>query len=595
MRAFYDTSIKGKLNIVIIFTSGIILLLASVAFAINDIFTFRRNMTTDLFTLADLVGINSTAGLLFKNSRTTQKNIAALKANPHIILTHVFSKEGKHFASYFREGVDDDWPSLLPASSTLSDYYFLNQEDKTNKPIEDSYRFHDDYIEIFKKIIYKGRFVGTVYIQSDLDALKARLFWAGGIVVSVFLVSLFLAFLLASKFQHLITAPIYSLLHTMKMVSEKKNYSVRGKKQNDDELGRLIDGFNDMLVQIETRDKDLAQANKDLSQTLEHLKATQEELIQSEKMAALGHLVAGIAHEINTPLGAIRSSVDSISTFLTQNLEKLPAFFQLLPKARQPDFLALLHNITQQNPTFTTKEKRKYRRALIRQLEKHDIEDAQTVADTLVDMGIYQDIEAFLVLLKDPESQTILNTAYQLATIQKSAQTITTASNRAAKTVFALKSFAHYDQTGEKVKVNITEGIDTVLTLYQNQLKQGVDAIRNYADLPLILCYPDDLNQVWTNLVHNALQAMDYKGTLTVDVAMQENYAVINITDSGIGIPDEIQPKIFEPFFTTKRAGEGSGLGLDIVRKIIEKHDGKITVDSIPGKTTFSVYLPIDG
>ncbi len=596
MRTFYDTSIKNKLNIVIIVTSGTILLLASVAFAINDIITFRRNMTTDLFTLADLVGINSRAGLLFNNSRTTQKNIAALKANPHIILTHIFSKNGKNFASYFREGVNDDWLHLLPASSTVSDYYVLNQNDTdSEQPIEDSYRFHDDYIEIFKKIIYKGRMVGTVYIQSDLDALKARLFWAGGIVVSVFLISLLLAFLLASKLQRLITAPIYSLLHTMKVVSEKKNYSIRGKKQNDDELGYLIDGFNDMLVQIETRDKDLAQANKDLSQALEHLKATLEELIQSEKMAALGHLVAGIAHEINTPLGAIRSSVDSITIFLTQNLEKLPAFFQLLPRARQPAFLALLHNITRQNTTLTTKEKRKYRRALIRQLEKHDIEDAETVADTLVDMGIYQDIEAFLPLLTDPESKTILDTAYQLSTIQKSAKTITTASNRAAKTVFALKSFAHYDQTGEKTKVNITEGIDTVLTLYQNQLKQGVDVIQNYAELPPIFCYPDDLSQVWTNLVHNALQAMDYKGTLTIDVAMPANYMVINITDSGIGIPDEIQPKIFEPFFTTKRAGEGSGLGLDIVKKIIEKHDGKITFTSEPGKTTFSVCLPING
>jgi len=285
-------------------------------------------------------------------------------------------------------------------------------------------------------------------------------------------------------------------------------------------------------------------------------------------MAALGHLVAGIAHEINTPLGAIRSSIDSIAIFLAQNLAQLPAFFQSLSSTRQQDFLALLRQVTTQaETTLTSKEKRKYRRALVRQLESHAIDDANTVADTLVDMGI---------------------------ATQKSTQTIITASERAAKTVFALKSFARFDKTGEKVQVNLTDGIETVLTLYQNQLKLGVEVIQNYAQLPPILCYPDDLNQVWTNLIHNALQAMDYKGTLTIDVSEQDNHAVISVTDSGVGIPDDIKPKIFEPFFTTKPAGEGSGLGLDIVMKIIDKHEGKITFTSTQGKTTFSVYLPVN-
>jgi signal transduction histidine kinase len=595
MLTFRDLPIKKKLNIVIIFTSGVVLLLATLAFVITDVINVRRHMITDLFTLADLVAINSTAGLLFNNSRTTKQNISALKANPNIILTHIFSKNGKTFASYFREGLDDNWTYLLPPSSTLHDYYFLNQKADLKQPIENTYRFHKNHVEIFQPIIYKGRMVGTVYIQSDLEALKTRLWWAGIIVISVLLISLLLAFLLASKLQQLITMPIYRLLSTMRVVSTEKNYSLRGTKQTNDELGDLIEGFNEMLGQIETRDKDLAQANQNLSQALEHLKATQEELVQSEKMAALGHLVAGIAHEINTPLGAIRASVDSMSTVLFQNLEKLPGFFQTLPAERQPDFLALLHRITQANTTLTSKEKRKVRRGLIRLLEEQEIEDAQTVADTLVDMGIYQDIEAFLPLFKDKDSDCslILNIAYQLATLQKSTQTITTASDRAAKTVFALKSFARFDKSGEKVEANIIEGIETVLTLYHNQLKHDVDVIRNYAELSLVACYPDDLNQIWTNLIHNALQAMEYKGTLTIDVSQQDHYVVVSISDDGTGIPDEIKPKIFEPFFTTKPAGEGSGLGLDIVKKIVDKHKGKITMDSQPGQTTFTVYLPI--
>jgi signal transduction histidine kinase len=131
------------------------------------------------------------------------------------------------------------------------------------------------------------------------------------------------------------------------------------------------------------------------------------------------------------------------------------------------------------------------------------------------------------------------------------------------------------------------------LTLYQNQLKQGVQVIRNYAKLPPVLCYPDELNQVWTNLIHNALQAMEYRGTLSIEVTAIDQQAKISLTDSGKGIPEEIQAKIFEPFFTTKPSGEGSGLGLDIVKKIIKKHDGQITVESQPGRTTFNVFLPI--
>lgn len=143
------------------------------------------------------------------------------------------------------------------------------------------------------------------------------------------------------------------------------------------------------------------------------------------------------------------------------------------------------------------------------------------------------------------------------------------------------------------VIANLIDGIETVLTLYDNQIKQGVEVIRNYRDLPPILCYPDELNQVWTNLIHNALHAMANRGTLTVEVTQEGQQAKISITDSGSGIPPEIQSKIFDPFFTTKPPGEGSGLGLDIVKKIIIKHSGQIAVESQPGRTTFSVLLPI--
>jgi C4-dicarboxylate-specific signal transduction histidine kinase len=339
----------------------------------------------------------------------------------------------------------------------------------------------------------------------------------------------------------------------------------------------------------------LCRKNEELAHTLQELQRTQQELVQSEKMAALGQLIAGVAHEINSPLGAIRSSVQNIADFWVENLDRLPEFFQQLSPQRQHDFFAILHKSSQEIDTLSSKEKRLLKKALQRQLEAEGIESADSLACTLLDIGICHEIEPFLSLLKDHESHAILQTAYLFATVQKSTKNIATATDRAAKIVFALKSYARYDQSGVKVLANIINGIETVLTLYQYQIKHGVEIVRKYdPDLPLVLCYPDELNQVWTNLLHNALQAMGNKGVLTIDVKHRDTEVSVSITDTGKGIPPEIMPRIFEPFFTTKPPGEGSGLGLDIVHKIIEKHQGKLQVESVPGKTTFMVSLPLE-
>jgi signal transduction histidine kinase len=163
---------------------------------------------------------------------------------------------------------------------------------------------------------------------------------------------------------------------------------------------------------------------------------------------------------------------------------------------------------------------------------------------------------------------------------------------RLSKLIFALKSYSRQKFSLEKVPAFIPDGIETVLILYQNLLKKGIKVTKTYARVPSLLCYPDELIQVWTNLIHNAIGAMDYQGNLNIDVSENKQYVVVAITDSGCGIPDEIRDKIFDPFFTTKPIGEGSGLGLDIVRQIIEKHQGKIELTSQPGCTTFKIWLP---
>jgi PAS domain S-box-containing protein len=338
----------------------------------------------------------------------------------------------------------------------------------------------------------------------------------------------------------------------------------------------------------------LRSTNEKLQMTLEHLQTTQNELVQSEKMAALGQLIAGVAHEIKTPLGAIRSSVGHISQFLNQNLSTLPQFFRQLSELQSEQVIALLtQNDNRASKPLSSREQRKIRRHLTKELEAHEIEDAITIADKLVDMGIYEHIDTFLPILS--ADRQIFSTLHQLTSLQRSSKTIETASERASKIILALKSFSRYDHSGKKEIADIVNGIETVLTLYHNQLKQGIETALNFAEIPQIYCFPDELNQVWMNLIHNALQAMDNQGVLTINVLQEQNYIKVSIGDTGPGIAPDIQEKIFQPFFTTKPAGEGSGLGLDIVLKIIEKHDGKLELETELGQgTIFHVLLPVE-
>ena len=144
--------------------------------------------------------------------------------------------------------------------------------------------------------------------------------------------------------------------------------------------------------------------------------------------------------------------------------------------------------------------------------------------------------------------------------------------------------------------MDVRQGLDNTLIILHNKLKKGVTVVREYAeDLPLIQAYASELNQVWTNLIDNAIDAMDGKGTLTIRARREENWVQVDIEDDGVGVPEEIQAKIFDPFFTTKAPGQGTGLGLNISRSlVVQRHQGQISLGSRPGNTRFTVRLPVD-
>ncbi|MCP4456716.1 MAG: tetratricopeptide repeat protein, partial [Cytophagales bacterium] len=313
---------------------------------------------------------------------------------------------------------------------------------------------------------------------------------------------------------------------------------------------------------------------KELAAALQKLKESQSQLVQSEKMASLGQLIAGIAHEVNTPLGAIKASSESIAYSMQDSLEKQHELFNLLPEDKLEDYISLVNKSKAHPVLYSSKEIRKFRKVISKQLEEQGIEDADSKADILVEMDITDDVTPFIPLLKDENIDLILDSGYNLSSQFKSSLVIGTAVDKASKVVFALKNYSRSEDGEIRKKTAIKEGIETVLTLYNNQLRDGVELIKNYEDIPEILCYPDELNQVWTNLINNAAYAMDYDGILEITVKKVDDNVTVSIKDSGKGIPENIANKIFDPFFTTKPAGEGTGLGLDIVKKIIDKHEG---------------------
>lgn len=373
---------------------------------------------------------------------------------------------------------------------------------------------------------------------------------------------------------------------TVELLRDEIAHKTQALQQTNEQLQREIKQRQQTEEQLRHLNQCLEEQNERRSQ----------ELIQSEKMAALGQLMAGITHDLSAPVTALRSSLTNLTSFFgSETLEHFPEFFQNQTPEIQRDFWNLVHQSKQLIVGRSRREIFQLKKKLRQQLEKQSIAKAANLSDTLVELGIDSNLERFTALLTHSDSEQILDVAYQLVSLQRSVQLANMATEQASVSIFALKKYIREDFSGEKVLANIPDGMETILMLYQNAFKQGVELVKKYeGSLPEILCYPNELNQVWMNLVQNALYAMSNQGTLEISIRRRDGFVQVAIGDSGTGIPPELKEKIFQPFFTTKPLGEGSGLGLDIVKKIVDKHRGTIELTSVPGKTTFWVSLPIE-
>jgi signal transduction histidine kinase len=327
----------------------------------------------------------------------------------------------------------------------------------------------------------------------------------------------------------------------------------------------------------------------------DELRQAHARLVQSERIAVLGQLVAGVAHEINNPLGAISASAQSVQAVLAE----LPRDWAILRSLCGGDAehvlaLELLEHVNRPRDFLDFRERRKLKARHRDALARAGVDDAAAVADELVHLGVHESAERWLPLFRQPHALAILDIVGRFATVAGGVADVAQAVQRASKIVFSLSRYNHHDSEGRPTWGSIQEGLETVLTLYHHLLKYGVDVECEFDSLPPLLGFHDELNQVWTNLIQNAVHAMEGRGRLRLGLHVDGDRQLVSIQDSGGGIPEAVRARIFDPFFTTKAAGEGTGLGLAISRQIVEKHGGTLEIDSEPGVgTTVVVTLPV--
>ena len=340
-----------------------------------------------------------------------------------------------------------------------------------------------------------------------------------------------------------------------------------GVVKREEKIVYYIGVFSDITKQREDKEK-LEKTAKALEDSLNELKNAQNKLIESEKLTALGQLIAGVSHEINSPLGAIKSSSDNVLQSINNVIKQVPVLNSLLSDEEKELFEKLKSTLPLEISILSIKEERALKKRIIEQLDIMGIENSRVLADKFSQFNI-EDITPYKTILMHKDVNFIINTLFEEYLTISNIYNIKRAVNRASKTIYALKKFAHFDHDREGIIEKIEDSINDILILFSHNLKQGIEVIKNYASLEPIFCYPDELSQVWMNLISNAIHAMNNSGKLEISTYEDENYQIVSIKDNGHGIPKELQEKIFDPFFTTKKSGEGSGLGLDIVKKII--------------------------
>ena len=516
MSAFQHFSIKHKLTWIIMVTSSIALVFASTAFMMYDRYSFKGRMVRDLEIVAEIIGAHSAAALVFNDRDDAVETLQASRAEPNIVAVAIYRADGTLFAAYNPGEVDLTSPDVGP----------------------EGYRFEDEHMDFARPIVLDQERVGTVFIRTGLGDLRNREVRYALIVAAVLIGSTLVVFLITARLQRLISGPILRLADSARAVSDRSDYSHRVYNDSDDEVGFLIERFNDMMAQIQERDaalqkvneeletrvavrtRDLASANAQLRSEIDGRRRTEavleerdEQLRQSQKMDAIGRLAGGVSHDFNNQLAIIRGYVDMA-----------------------------LDDIPRESPSH----------AHLQQVSKAVMRSA----------GLTEQLLIF------SSKQQVSMRPMDL--------------NRAV------------DDLRKMLGRLLGEDIQMVVDLEENVWAVNADA-GNMDQVITNLCLNarDATPGGGTLTVRTRTVVVDEAFCRQQADARPGLYLCLSVTDTGTGMTEEVRSRVFEPFFTTKAPGKGTGLGLSVVYGIVQAHEGWITVESkLNQGSRFSVYLP---
>lgn len=546
MRSLRDYPIKHKLVGIIMLTSVVALLLACASFIAYEQVTFRRTMARDLATLAEVIRDNVASGLAFNDAGAMEKTLQSMRAQPHILAGAVYDLADRRVATYERSRQPGGFP--WPAKAKEGSY------------------FRPDRLDTIQRIYLAGEALGTLYIASDYDELKERQVRYGLIGGLVLVLSGLAAYLLAARLQRVISVPLFDLALTASRVTTEKNYALRAAKHGQDELGSLIDQFNQMLAQIQRQEQSLREANEQLEQRVaarthelqaevaghqrarEELTEAQQRLIQTSRQAGMAEVATSVLHNVGNVLNSVSVSAEivagkvrqsragglkTVAMLLREHAHDLPAFLTHDPRGKElPDYLLkLIEHLAEPQP------------------------------------GILQELEAL--------RKNIEHIKEIVATQQR-----------------------HARGSGVMETLSVTELVEEALRINAAGFgRHEVQLIKELPTLPPVVTDRHQVLQILVNLVNNAKHALSQvagEKRLIVRTALNGTECVrIEVLDNGIGIAPENLTRIFQHGFTTKTDGHGFGLHSGVLAA--KELGGRLTVhsDGLGRGAVFTLELPV--
>ncbi len=452
-------------------------------------------------------------------------------------------------------------------------------------------------------ILQGSKIIATVVlyisIQDIPDSLAAINYKIGFIFfITIVISSLTIAIMLSKSV-------LPRLKHLIKITREiaAGNYKIRVDDNRSDEIGQLAQAFNHMTTDLEKskqklefyHSRNLEQKVQELHLAYKDLENAQSQLVHNEKMASLGLLIAGIAHEINTPLGAISNVSRSIEKRANLLPELLNNFIQnkehLTPLAME-----CLHELVNSSISIQNSPSFKEIQTMENLLRQRGVDNWREVARALLNLNFYDPskLEKYLECFQKPILFYLIEAVGMIFQAVKITQT---SCNKVQEIIRALRYYAYLDK--DKIQsIQVNESIQTALVLLRNKLKYKINISTDLdPNIPPIHC-TSEIHQIWTNLLNNAYDAIEemgdgYNGRIVVSSRTIDDYVMVTISDNGVGIPADKLSNIFDPFFTTKDIGKGTGLGLSIVSGIVRRHHGTIQVERLQGPTVLKVLLPL--